>query len=215
MGDSGIDWGTCSGGGTCVAVRKGCCDPCGMPEVDSFAGVNVAHVEVFKAETCPVPMPCPKCPTIVNPNIAARCVNNRCQAFDVGKVPEFSACSFDSDCRLRGGLACCEPCSSDLWVALNVSSEMALRSAVCNGPIACPPCIPIPPAGMRPVCKTGYCAVEPPCSLAPRIGCCFSDTHCAIGRCYAAAACTAGSEGMCKVRANQNECWGDRDCGPG
>jgi len=214
-GDSGIDWGACAGPGACVPVLKGCCGPCGMPELDSFAGVNAAHVAAFKAETCPVPMPCPKCPTMENPNIAARCVNSRCEAFDVRKVPDYSACAFDSDCRLRGGLTCCERCSSDgPWVAVNVSSEPALKGALCIPNTACPPCIPVPPAGMRAICSKGVCGVEPACSLLPRIGCCFSDANCNAGQCYGTT-CAAGSEGMCKTRANQNECWGDRDCGPG
>ena len=212
--DGGIDWGACSGGGQCVRGRKGCCDPCGVPELDTFAGVNSMYLDAFKMATCPVPMVCPACPTGNNPNIAARCVTNRCEAFDIRKVPEYSGCAVDGDCRLRKGLACCECGAMDDWVAPNVSSEPALSAALCVAGTVCPPCAPVPPVGMRAVCKVGTCQVEPPCTLTPRSTCCFSDATCAGGLCYSAM-CATGSEGMCKTRANQADCWGDRDCSAG
>jgi len=212
--DAGIDWGACSGAGQCVRGRKGCCDPCGVPELDTFAGVNSMYLDAFKVATCPVPMICPACSTTANPNIAARCVANRCEAFDIRKVPDYSSCAVDGDCRLRKGLTCCECGSMEDWVAAHVSSEAALSAALCVAGTACLPCAPVPPVGMRAVCKAGYCQVEPPCTLTPRPTCCFSDASCAGGLCYDAT-CATASEGMCKTRANPNECWGHRDCPTG
>jgi hypothetical protein len=157
--DGGVDWGQCSGAGQCTAELTGCCAPCGMQELQHFAGVNSKYIDAFKTFTCPVPMPCPRCATAPNPYIGARCVNSRCQAFDTRQVPEFSKCALASDCRLRKGLECCECGSLDDWTAVSIAGQAALTATVCAPMSACPDCAPQPPANMKAVCNGGHCEV--------------------------------------------------------
>ncbi|HEX9294923.1 MAG TPA: hypothetical protein VF881_03790 [Polyangiaceae bacterium] len=158
-GAAGVDWGVCSGPGQCVLEKKGCCNPCGTPVLDSFAAVNASYVEAYQAATCPVPMPCPRCATVPNVYFAARCVGTHCQAFDVRQVPELSACSVDGDCRLRLGLDCCECGSLGQWTAVSLSGLAALGTTVCAPDTACDDCAPTPPAGTTPICSGGHCEV--------------------------------------------------------
>jgi len=215
----GVDWSLCSGPGQCTAALTGCCGPCGMPQLASFAGVNRQRLDSFRAATCPVPAPCLACVMAPNPYIGARCDGTRCQVFDLRSTPEFSKCAVDSDCRLRKGLDCCECGSLGEWTAVSVAGQPALSGALCAPNTGCADCLPLPPPGTTAVCIGGHCEVATVvggnCTLAPRAGCCFTDSQC-MGRCYGAT-CAAGSEGVCKSTPPPapGQCWGDRDCSAG
>jgi len=152
-------WSLCSGPGQCVIEHTGCCDPCGTPLLESFAGVNRNSVDAFRLGTCPTPTRCTECATAPNVYFGARCVGGQCQAFDVRQVPEFSACTKESDCTLRKGLDCCECGSEAPWTALSVSDASALKAAVCVPHDACPNCLPAPPSNLAAVCSANHCEV--------------------------------------------------------
>jgi hypothetical protein len=158
-GDAGIDWSQCTGPGQCTPLVNGCCSPCGTPTVDNFAGVNPKYTDAFKMAVCPVPMPCPRCATGINPYIGARCGGAHCQAFDSRLVPEFSKCGADTECRLRNGLECCECNSQGSWTAVSIAGQAALNAAVCAPNTGCPDCAPVPPAGAKAVCIQGHCEI--------------------------------------------------------
>jgi hypothetical protein len=159
-GDAGVDWSQCSGPGQCSAQLLGCCAPCGMPTVDNFAGVNPKYTDVFRAWTCPMPTPCPRCATSINPYIGALCSGTHCKAFDSRNVPEFSKCTTETDCRLRKGLDCCECGSQGPWTAVSIDGLAALNAAVCAPMTGCADCAPIPPAGTKAVCVQGHCEIS-------------------------------------------------------
>jgi hypothetical protein len=161
-GDAGVDWSQCSGPGQCSAQLTGCCGPCGMPTLDNFAGVNPMYTAAFRMATCPVPVPCPRCATAINPYIGALCGGTHCKAFDTRLVPEFSKCSTENDCRLRNGLDCCECGSQGPWTAVSIDGQAAINAAVCAPQTGCPDCAPVPPPGMRAVCVQGHCEVSTP-----------------------------------------------------
>jgi hypothetical protein len=125
----------------------------------NFAGVNSTYTDAFRAFTCPVPTPCPKCATAPNPYIGARCVSSHCQAFDTRQVPEFSMCTVNDDCRLRKGLDCCECGSTGEWTAVSFAGEAALDQAVCAPMTGCLDCLPVPPPSTTAVCVQGHCEI--------------------------------------------------------
>jgi hypothetical protein len=162
-GGTGVpNWDACDGPGQCVALEKSCCGSCGLAEVSAFAGVNTKRVQDFRSQLCPMPVACPAiaCPQAINPNIAARCIAGHCQAFDVRKVPEYSACDTMADCHLRMGLGCCT-CGAGTggWVAVSKSGEQGITSAQCGPDTACPDCAAIPPPMTIAACTNHVCQV--------------------------------------------------------
>jgi hypothetical protein len=162
-GNRGPDWGMCDGPGQCVAMVASCCGTCGTPDVSAFVGVNTKRVQDFHSQQCPNPVVCPAiaCPVAPpNPGIAARCVAGKCQAFDVTKVPEFSACGPDNDCHLRAGLGCCIcGAANSGWVAVSKTGEQAISAAECAPNTACLDCLPVPPARTLASCTNHVCQV--------------------------------------------------------
>jgi hypothetical protein len=161
-GSRGPDWDVCDGPGQCMALEKSCCGSCGTAELSAYAGVNTKRVQDFHTQLCPLPVACPAiaCPQAINQNIAARCVAGHCQAFDVRKVPEYSSCSGDTDCRLRAGLGCCT-CGGGIagWVAVSKSGEQGIAAAECAPNAACPDCAAIPPPMTIAACTNHVCQV--------------------------------------------------------
>jgi hypothetical protein len=155
--DGGADFGACTAANQCVLATNGCCPSCGEPQQSDFAAVNASRLSEFRAAVCPMPVPCPRCAAFPNLYIGARCVNARCESFDVRKVPDFSACTSDADCRLRKGLECCECGAMGEWTAVSVKGQMALPDAVCAPGAACDACAPVPPQSLIAVCNAGHC----------------------------------------------------------
>ena len=133
------------------------------PTVSAFVGVNTKRVQDFHSQQCPNPVVCPAiaCPVAPpNPGIAARCVAGKCQAFDVTKVPEFSACGPDNACELRAGLGCCIcGAANSGWVAVSRTGEQAIAAAECAPNTACLDCLPVPPPRTLASCTNHVCQV--------------------------------------------------------
>ena len=162
----------CQSSADCSLVPQTCCGVCGVPELEDVLSVNVQFQNDHKLKVCgDPPPPCPYCATEPNPNLYAFCeigiMGGTCVAEDIRKS-DLSACQTDSDCSLRFGLNCCEPCggsSSDL-VAINRSQLGALEARKCDAAEACDECVPNYPNGVTTTCTAGQCQVaytnEPP-----------------------------------------------------
>jgi hypothetical protein len=96
-----------------------------------------------------------------NPNLALSCDGGQCAGWDVRAEDALSACTKDSDCRLRFGLSCCEGCDGTKWdlVAMRTDAEGALEGRVCSGDQGCPTCSPQYPPDALPRCISGHCSI--------------------------------------------------------
>ena len=124
-------------------------------------GVNASSVEAHFMAVCPVPMPCPRCATFLNPYLIATCNGGRCEPRDT-RLEGYASCSVDEECRLRTR-ECCE-CggTTDPYslIAIRIDMDPAYSSAVCDPLMACPECLPMYPSEARAVCRMGHCEVE-------------------------------------------------------
>ncbi|HMA97225.1 MAG TPA: hypothetical protein VKP30_31285 [Polyangiaceae bacterium] len=147
----------CSQSADCVPRDLGCCASCEPHSKADFTAVNTRYTEV---NTCAEDVACGPCQTFTGaltaPSFSATCVVGECQIFDVREQPE-SACTVDTDCRLRRGLDCCEDCSAEPWVAVNVNA--AVGQDRCTASSNCAPCASLPPRNLVPQCVAGHCAV--------------------------------------------------------
>lgn len=162
-GDTTPDFVSCSEPGTCVLASTTCCGVCGAPKITDVNAVNEKHVAAYNAAICPVPEPCPDCPSAIEPNLQAFCRGGRCSAVDV-RADDLSSCATDGDCMLRYE-ACCECGASGDFniIALARSKASAYTTERCKAMTACPECAPAYPATLRAVCDTAtkHCAVRP------------------------------------------------------
>src|SRR5262249_14612110 len=124
---------TCTGPGECVLATSDCC-LCGQPELGDYVAMSSD-----KAAACTCTGPACGCATMDNPNRAATCEDGTCAAWDVRKEDAYSACKTPDDCRLRLGLACCEPCGGADYevVAIRGDAESLLKSKTCTAGEAC------------------------------------------------------------------------------
>lgn len=232
-------WGACEINSNCVIASTTCCGPCGSSTVDDVVGVNKARADEYRKVVCPNPVACPACPTERNPDLLATCAAGSCKALDV-RQHAASACTKDSECRLRVA-SCCEcggsVAPSDL---IAVSQEALYADLVCDPMTGCPACAPIYPTNVEAGCAIdGHCEVRPalparcllafdpgPCKAAMKVFA-FVDGAC-VERAY------GGCEGndnrfltleecmaVCEARPNPNGCPAGRisrtvclSCGP-
>jgi len=141
----------------CV-IDHGCCGFCGVENADELAAVNSQYASYTGIECAGVD--CVYCPP--SDEIAqygARCNEGSCEVYDVRKS-DLSACNSDADCRLRGGLGCCESCGETEWVAVSTDAELVTKE-LCGGLLLpCAACFPAPPEGITAICGAdGHCAV--------------------------------------------------------
>lgn len=148
----------CSGPGQCILDITGCCGKCGDAVLSDYDAINRDQAAAHRAAVCTDPAPaCPKCATMMNPNLVAFCRESRCVGVDV-RTDVVAECAKDDDCRLRAGNGCCEACSvvdvSQL-IALSKTRGGELEAQVCD-PLAgaCPPCVPVYPSGVTATCNT-------------------------------------------------------------
>jgi hypothetical protein len=127
-----------------------------MPEIGDYIGVNQASFQ-----TCNCQSEC-ACAVAINPNLAASCENGGCQAWDVRQREDFSGCQTDTDCRLRNGLDCCEPCSGDAYqlIAIRNEGEAGLKAALCTGTETCSKCLAQYPPNASAKCVSNHCQVQ-------------------------------------------------------
>lgn len=83
-----------------------------------------------------------------------------CTAIDV-RTDELSACTSDTDCKLRWGSGCCEDCAAAGPEELTaVGNKVDFASAICGNELP-PCCAPAPyPPNAEAVCKANHCAVQ-------------------------------------------------------
>lgn len=155
----GDHFNACTGPGQCILTFPGCCDGCGVPELGDVVAIHKDNFEAFHQSACPNETECPKCASVINPNLFAYCDLGTCKAADT-RTHHVGACVSDTDCRLRIGTSCCESCiaasTSDL-TAVSTSSE--LESLVCEPMTGCPACAPQYPPEASAFCADGQCAV--------------------------------------------------------
>jgi len=153
----------CDGPGQCTLTWTGCCEGCGIPELDDVVPVALAQLEAFRDQQCPVPEACPACASCLNGNLFAYCDEGTCRSADLRDHP-FSECSAASDCTRRAGTNCCESCGNISvecggLVAINAQFQDDLASLVCEDDSACPPCAPIYPDEAFADCDDGRCTL--------------------------------------------------------
>jgi hypothetical protein len=142
----------------CTLIPSRCCGPCGEATLQNMVAVNTSHTTVVQAQPSCAVIDCVPCdPPSSNPWLGATCHEGRCVAFDARQT-ELTACAEHADCRLRGGLGCCENCaaSPEEFVALNRSANT--EPLLCGGvPILCDACTPAIPPGFSAFCTNGRC----------------------------------------------------------
>lgn len=145
----------CTQPSDCVFAEESCCI-CGQPELSDLIAVNTEHAPV-----CGCNGPVCDCAISPNPNLALSCDAGQCAGWDVRKEDALSACTQDSDCRLRAGLSCCEACDASPWdlVSIRTDAAGALAARVCSGDQGCPACAPQYPPDAFAQCIAGHCAV--------------------------------------------------------
>lgn len=158
------DFNKCSGPTQCTLNPKGCCSPCGATDLSMFSAVSLASQSAFQKSVCPVPEPCPKCATLMNPNHQAHCINNECTAVDI-RSSTFAECTADADCMVRTA-ACCEcgnGADASNLIALAKNKAGAYEQAVCDPMAACKECLPVYPSTIKAVCdqSTKKCKLTP------------------------------------------------------
>jgi len=141
----------------CV-IDHGCCGFCGVESGEDLVAVNSEYASYTGIQCAGVD--CVSCPPSDEvAQYGARCNEGSCEVYDVRKS-DVSACNSDADCRLRGGLGCCESCGETSWVAVSTDDEL-ITEELCGGLLLpCPACSPAQPEGITAICGAdGHCAV--------------------------------------------------------
>jgi hypothetical protein len=157
----------CSADYQCVRANTPIC-PCDPMDRYDFVAINQMFYQQFESSKPPVA--CSPCPPLsraemTSANFGARCNAGRCEIFDV-RDTEYSECTPEVGCELRGGAQCCEDCgvnagltalrngaANDLWVDLGCN-ELPIT---CGG--GCPQ---TPPTEATAECIDGRCRVVTP-----------------------------------------------------
>lgn len=125
-------WSSCSMTSECGLASAGCCASCGSPTLDQLDAINVSQRDAHFTDVCPVPTPCPACPSGNNPNLVATCESAHCIGHDVSMMA-LSACTADTDCIIR--YANCCSCSGDpsQVISVRADAESAVEQLLCDG----------------------------------------------------------------------------------
>jgi hypothetical protein len=156
------DMAACSGPGECTLLGAGCCAPCDQATARSFVAVNVARAQEYTHVKGCDTVSCGACPPFSEPEstrqyFVATCREGACVVTDVRET-DLTKCSTSGDCVLRDGAECCEHCDGQGIVALNRAAR--LDDLVCAMPRpSCPPCVPIIPMNLVPLCTSNRCSV--------------------------------------------------------
>jgi hypothetical protein len=152
----------CRSASDCELVPAGCCGPCEPVTAEGLTAINRDYLTRYLDEQGCAGIDCAPCPepapgTATRQNFGVRCDAGTCAVFDVRKS-ELATCSDDPDCRLRGGLGCCEDCTAVEPVAVSIEADV--ESVVCGDErMDCAACEPAYPADLTAVCLDGACAV--------------------------------------------------------
>ncbi|MFO0555712.1 MAG: hypothetical protein U0271_45470 [Polyangiaceae bacterium] len=178
------DWASCTLTSQCVLRANTCCGTCGEPTLADVDAVNSDKVDAHQQEVCPNPVPCPDCISLVNPDLLATCTEGTCTAIDVRK-DAVSACTADTDCRLRTQ-GCCEcggsTAEEDL-IAVRVDAASDFAALACDPEVGCPACEPMYPTSVEAFCADdGHCDIRP---VSCATDCAASGLTCCDGSCVA------------------------------
>jgi Kunitz/Bovine pancreatic trypsin inhibitor domain len=142
----------------CVITTPGCCAPCDANETQLIA-INRKFAGTFG--NCSG-IACGGCAPVdpffaARPYFAATCVEHWCYLMDLRQT-EYTACTEDTDCRLRAGTECCEDCATDQIVALAINKSSSFQQLTCGDqPPACRHCAPQIPADYGARCVDQRC----------------------------------------------------------
>jgi hypothetical protein len=139
--------------GDCT-IDLGCCGMSGEANLGNLTAVNWAYSSARSPECALVDCAFQQPEGIEH--FGAACSAGHCAVYDV-RTDDLSACSEDSDCKLRNGLNCCEGCGESGWVAIAAAQESTLTNPCIE--IPCPACEAVEPEGMRAACNAGHCQV--------------------------------------------------------
>jgi hypothetical protein len=157
------DWATCTDTSQCAIREASCCSGCGPQSASQAIAFNRNYGDDLTRALCgPIPPPCPaiaceQVPAYVLPF----CLEGRCQAIDI-RQDKLTSCGNESQCRLRWGTTCCEPCGAPpIAMLVAVNSQVNYDQTVCGNGIGCPDCITAPyPTNARALCgPDNHCAV--------------------------------------------------------
>ena len=154
-------WGGCDVSSDCTLAANTCCGVCGMPTASDVDGVNASRLDQHYDEVCPIPQPCPDCPSALNPELVATCESGVCAVLDI-HTADLSACTSADECVVRVP-DCCE-CGADTssyrLIAMRADRVGAYTARVCDPGTGCLACEPIYPAEATAICGTdGRCQV--------------------------------------------------------
>jgi len=157
MADAGAlpDWAVCTDQGQCSVNPVGCCAVCGAPTVADVEGVRMGKEDEHYNAVCPVPEPCPRCPTFDVPELVPTCKAGQCEVVDV-RMEALTACTLDSECRIRS-TSCCECGGDPRYIAVSTTSTETYESLVCPTGAACAECLPTYPDTVVARCVVGHC----------------------------------------------------------
>lgn len=168
-GSGGSDGGAGTGGGAgyndcslskdCLVRAASCCGTCGAATRGDAVGINRSRAGAYNQEKC-AGVGCPACYMEQDPTLVAACVSQHCGVIDV-QDSDATACTSDSDCRIRT-TSCCE-CGGEVDRAhiIAVSNEARFTSFVCEGVGACPECAPVYPSNVVAHCGDNHhCTAE-------------------------------------------------------
>jgi len=144
--------------GDCVVRTADCCGGCEPVKPKELQALNADYAD--EDNRC-AGGNCLACAaydgSAERPYFGARCVDHRCELFDVRNT-ELSRCDSDGDCVLREGLECCECASAGPWVAVNTQIVLAANFFGC-APGVCPACGHASRENLRASCVAGKCAI--------------------------------------------------------
>jgi hypothetical protein len=160
----GSNWGACKVDAGCTQFIPGCCGACEPIDGSALLAVSSGHLDDLvqaRDQMCAAVGACAPCPANGEYNATAKyfepvCVSGQCSLLDIRKSA-LTACKTDADCGLRDGVDCCAGCDGMGYVAVNASASFCS-----DGPVPCPGCASIPPAGLSASCQQGYCALALP-----------------------------------------------------
>ena len=159
-GSAGSGNDACGASWECTLLPTNCCGYCSEQPLSSFVAVSAAKASAVQQELCgPDPIACPACVTVPHPHYTAVCEGGRCRPLDVRQSPA-TECTSASDCSLRWGAGCCEPCFAADPANLVALNKSAIDSILCEEPAPCDECAPAPyPDEAVATCESGRCSV--------------------------------------------------------
>ena len=138
------DFAACQAPSDCIVAPRSCCGSCGAPTRGDAVALAADRAADYRDAACDE-TGCPACaPLFVDPTLVATCRDRRCELVDL-REHEATACSDDSECRVRTPDCC--PCGGDTSPGrlIGVSSENAYANLVCDPEQACDDCLPVYP----------------------------------------------------------------------